>query len=55
MTSWECYENKWFYMKYTGKYLSEEIFIIFTTVLDSKRLKDVILEYPVIVQDGGII
>jgi hypothetical protein len=24
MTSWECYENKWFYMKYIGKYLSEE-------------------------------
>jgi hypothetical protein len=19
MTSWECYENKWFYMKYIGK------------------------------------
>ena len=27
MTSWECYENKWFYMKYIGKYLSEEIFL----------------------------
>jgi hypothetical protein len=25
MTSCECYENKWFYMKYIGKYLSEEI------------------------------
>ena len=25
MTLWECYENKWFYMKYIGKYLSEEI------------------------------
>jgi hypothetical protein len=25
MTSWECYENKWFYMKYIGKYLSGEI------------------------------
>jgi hypothetical protein len=22
MTSWECYENKWFYMKYIGKYIS---------------------------------
>jgi hypothetical protein len=22
MTSWECYENKWFYMKYIGKYVS---------------------------------
>ena len=21
MTSWECYENKWFYMKYIAKYL----------------------------------
>jgi hypothetical protein len=25
MTSWECYENKWFYMKYIGKYLSVEM------------------------------
>ena len=22
MTSGECFENKWFYMKYIGKYLS---------------------------------
>jgi hypothetical protein len=29
MTSWECYENKWFYMKYIGKYLSEEILLRF--------------------------
>ena len=28
MTSWECYENKWFYMKYIRKYLSEEILLI---------------------------
>jgi hypothetical protein len=27
MTSWEFYENKWFYMKYIGKYLSEEILL----------------------------
>ena len=27
MTSWECYENKWFYMKYIGKYLSAEILL----------------------------
>jgi hypothetical protein len=27
MTSWECYENKWFYMKYIGKYLSGEILL----------------------------
>jgi hypothetical protein len=27
MTSWECYENMWFYMKYTGKYLSGEILL----------------------------
>jgi hypothetical protein len=26
MTSWECYENKWFYMKYIGKYLSGKNF-----------------------------
>jgi hypothetical protein len=27
MTSWECYENKWFYMKYIGssKKLHEDI------------------------------
>jgi hypothetical protein len=27
MTSWKCYENKWFYMKYIGKYLSVEILL----------------------------
>ena len=27
MTSWKCYENKWFYMKYIGKYLSKEILL----------------------------
>jgi hypothetical protein len=27
MTSRECYENKGFYMKYIGKYLSEEILL----------------------------
>ena len=27
MTSWECYENKWFYMKYIGKYLSAKILL----------------------------
>jgi hypothetical protein len=24
MTSWECYENKWFYMKYIGKMVETE-------------------------------
>ena len=24
MTSWECYENKWFYMKYIGKMAETE-------------------------------
>ena len=27
MTSVECFENKWFYMKYIGKYLSEKILL----------------------------
>jgi hypothetical protein len=27
MTSGECFENKWFYMKYIGKYLSVEILV----------------------------
>ena len=27
MTSGECFENKWFYMKYIGKYLSAEILL----------------------------
>jgi branched-subunit amino acid transport protein AzlD len=27
MTSRECFENKWFYMKYIGKYLSVEILL----------------------------
>jgi hypothetical protein len=27
MTSEECFENKWFYMKYIGKYLSVEILL----------------------------
>jgi hypothetical protein len=26
MTSRECFENKWFYMKYIGKYLSVEMY-----------------------------
>jgi hypothetical protein len=24
MTSWECYEDKWFYMKYIGKMVETE-------------------------------
>jgi hypothetical protein len=27
MTSGECFENKWFDMKYIGKYLSAEILL----------------------------
>jgi hypothetical protein len=27
MTSRECFENKWFYMKYIGKYISGEILL----------------------------
>ena len=27
MTSVECFENKWFYMKYIRKYLSTEILL----------------------------
>jgi hypothetical protein len=27
MTSGECFENKWFYMKYIGKYISVEILL----------------------------
>jgi hypothetical protein len=27
MTSGECFENKWFHMKYIGKYLSAEILL----------------------------
>jgi hypothetical protein len=27
MTSGECFENKWFYMKHVGKYLSVEILL----------------------------
>ena len=27
MTSRECFENKWFYMKYIGEYLSAEILL----------------------------
>ena len=27
MTSRECFKNKWFYMKYIGKYLGEEILL----------------------------
>ena len=26
MTSWECYENKWFYMKYISHNWHKEIF-----------------------------
>ena len=27
MTSGKCFESKWFYMKYIGKYLSVEILL----------------------------
>jgi hypothetical protein len=51
MTSGECFENKWFYMKYIGKYLSAEIllnlecssideghtFFLYTTMAKEKR------------------
>ena len=33
MTSWECYENKWFYMKYIGKMAeTESLLSTFCTV-----------------------
>jgi hypothetical protein len=35
MTSWECYENKWFYMKYIGKYLSGEILLTRECILNN--------------------
>jgi len=28
MTAGECLQNKWFYMKYIGKYLNVEILLI---------------------------
>ena len=33
MTSRECFENKWFYMKYIGKYLSGEILLTHECIL----------------------
>ena len=33
MTSRECFENKWFYMKYLGKFLSGEILLTHECIL----------------------
>jgi hypothetical protein len=38
MTSWECFENKWFYMKYIEKYLSVEILLTRECTNDDVRL-----------------
>jgi hypothetical protein len=35
MTSGECVENKWFNMKYIGKYLSVEILYFWPTSVDN--------------------
>ena len=37
MTSGECFENKWFYMKYIGKYLSVEILLTRECIHDEKK------------------
>ena len=37
MTSWECYENKWFYMKYIGKYFSVEILLTCDCILNNPK------------------
>jgi hypothetical protein len=34
----ECFENKWFYMKYIGKYLSAEILLTRECTNDDVRL-----------------
>jgi hypothetical protein len=46
MTSRECYGNKWFYMKYIGKYFSMEILKLLLTCVctnDAVLLSKVVL------------
>jgi branched-subunit amino acid transport protein AzlD len=46
MTSRECYGNKWFYMKYIGKYFSMEILKLLLTCVctnDADLLSKVVL------------
>jgi hypothetical protein len=38
MTSGECFENKWFYMKCIGNYLSAEILLTRECTNDDVRL-----------------
>ena len=40
MTSWECYENKWIYMKYIGKMVQTES-LLSTCCTSAKILLDV--------------
>ena len=39
MTSAECFENKWFYMKYIGKYLSAEILLTCECIWEKNNLR----------------
>ena len=56
MTSRECFENKWFYMKYIGKYLSGEILLarecMFVIVSDYANTCDLL--YCVLSLEGFI-
>jgi hypothetical protein len=39
MTSWECYENKWFYMKYIGKIAeTESLYMLIETIHTSDHV-----------------
>jgi hypothetical protein len=40
MTSGECFENKWFYMKYIGKYLIVEILLTRECSKKKKQYKE---------------
>ena len=47
MTSGECFENKWFYMKYIAKYLSVEILLTHeciwnAQIISSQKIKQYI-------------
>jgi hypothetical protein len=49
MTSRECFENKWFYMKYIGKYLSGEILLLkYTSCKSAYRKVNFVTLYKLI-------
>ena len=47
MTSRECFENKWFYMKYIGKYLSVEILLALECICINDNTYHIMHQLPI--------